>query len=57
MPCKTDINKIDTSPVSFKQHRRSSLFEVLMLDMADKCANCDKFEEKHKILVPKQHQI
>ena len=57
MPCKTDINKIDTSPVSFKQHRRSSLFEVLMLDMAEKCANCDKLEEKHKILVTKQHQI
>ena len=56
VPCKTDVNKVDTSPVSFKQYRRSSLCEVLMLDMAEKCANCDKFEEKHKSLVTKQYK-
>ena len=54
MSCKTDINKLDTAPVNFKQQRRSSLCEVLMLDMTEKCANCDKFEEKCKSLVTKQ---
>ena len=51
--CKTDINKLDTSPVSFKQYRRSHLCEVLMLDMTKQCDNCNKFEEKHKSLVTK----
>ena len=27
-----------------------------MLDMTEKCANCDKFEEKHKSLVTKQQK-
>ena len=54
--CKTDINKLDTAPVSFKQQRRSSLCEVLMLDMTEKCANCDKFEKKCKSLVTKQQK-
>ena len=27
-----------------------------MLDMIEKCANCDKFEEKHKTLVTKQQK-
>ena len=52
--CKTDINKLDTSPVSFKHYGRSSLRDVLMLDMTEKCANYDKFEEKVKSLVTKQ---
>ena len=54
--CKTDLNKLDTSPVSFKQYRQSSLFEDLISDMTVKCANCDKFEEKHKSLVTKQYK-
>ena len=41
VPCKTDVNKLGTSPVSFKQCRQSSSCEVLMLDMTEKCANCD----------------
>ena len=44
--------KTDTSPVSFKRYRRSSLRKVLMLDMTEKCANCDKFGKKHKSYVP-----
>ena len=56
VPWKTDVNKLDPSPVSFKQHRRSSLCEVLMLDMTEKCANCDKIEKKHKSLVTKQQK-
>ena len=56
VPWKTDVNKLDTSPVSFKQHRRSSLCEVLMLDMTEKCANCNKIGEKHKSLVTKQQK-
>ena len=51
--CKTDVNKLDTSPLNFKQCRRSSLCEVLM---TEKCANFDKFEEKHKRLVTKQQK-
>ena len=39
IPYKTDVNKFDTSPVSFKQYRRSNLREVLMLDMTE-CAYC-----------------
>ena len=54
VPCKTDVSKLGTSPDSFQQYRRSSLCEVLMLDMTEKCANCDKFEEKHKSFVTKQ---
>ena len=50
---KTDVNKLDTSPLNFKQCRRSSLCEVLM---TEKCANFDKFEEKHKRLVTKQQK-
>ena len=38
---------------SFKQYGRSSLCEVLMVDKTEKCANCDKFEEKHKSLIKK----
>ena len=49
-------NKKCTSPLSFKQYRQSSLCEVLVLDMTEKCANCDKFKEKHKRLVTKQQQ-
>ena len=30
VPCKSDVNKLDTSPVSLKQYRRSSLYGVLM---------------------------
>ena len=56
VPCKTDVNKLGTSPLSFKQYRRSSLCEVLVLDMTEKCSNCDKFEEKHKRLVTKQQK-
>ena len=44
--------KTDTSPVSFKRYRRSSLCEVLMLDMTEKCANCDKFGKKPKSYIP-----
>ena len=25
VPCKTDVNKLDTSPVSFKQYRKAKL--------------------------------
>ena len=56
VPCQTDVNKLDTSPVSFKQYIRSSFCEFLMLDMTEKCANCDKFEEKHIVLVTKQQK-
>ena len=38
---------------SFKQYGRSSLCEVLMVVKTQKCANCDKFEEKHKSLIKK----
>ena len=57
VPCKTDVNKLETSPINFKQYRRSSLCEVLTLGMREKCAKCDKFEEKHKSLVTKQQKI
>ena len=57
VPCRTDVNKLDTSPINFKQYRRSSLCEVLTLDTRKKCAKCDKFEEKHKSLVTKQQKI
>ena len=56
VPCKTEVNKLGTSPLSFKQYRRLSLCEVLMLDMTEKFANCDKFKEKHKRLVTKQQK-
>ena len=56
VPCKTDVSKLGTSPDSFQQYRWSSLCEVLMLDMTEKCANCDKFEEKHKSFVTKQQE-
>ena len=56
VPCKTDVNKLGTSPLSFKQYRWSSLCEVLVLGMTEKCSNCDKFEEKQKRLVTKQQK-
>ena len=48
VPYKTDLNKLDTSPISFKQYTCSSLCEFLTLDRTEKCANYYKFEEKHK---------
>ena len=49
VPCKTDVNQLDTSPINFKQYRRPSLCEVLTLDMREKCSKCDKFEESTRV--------
>ena len=45
MPWKTGVNKLDTSPISFDQYRQSSLCEVLMLDVTEKCFNRDRKEQ------------